>query len=121
MEPQHTIASKMRRGHTNWLWRDRIPYGHVTLLAANPGVGKSSLGSDLAARVTRGQKFPGCDLPVPKGRAIIFCAEENTDGAPRYRANEQGADLSRCARSEDAFNIADAEKYLTSLVREAYT
>ena len=37
-----------------WLWPDRIPLGKVSLLIGNPGLGKSLLTIDMAARVTRG-------------------------------------------------------------------
>ena len=37
-----------------WLWPDRIPLGKLTLIAGEPGQGKSFLTMDLAARVTTG-------------------------------------------------------------------
>src|SRR5262249_1426629 len=42
-----------------WLWPARIPYGKLTLLVGDPGVGKSLLTADLAARVSRGHPMPG--------------------------------------------------------------
>ncbi len=35
-----------------WLWQGRIPLGAITLLDGDPGLGKSLLTLDLAARVT---------------------------------------------------------------------
>jgi putative DNA primase/helicase len=35
-----------------WLWPDTIPLGHLTLVAGEPGSGKSFFTTDLAARVT---------------------------------------------------------------------
>lgn len=48
-----------------WLWQDRIPIGKVTLLAGDPGTGKSLLALDLAARVTRGEAFPSTPSTSP--------------------------------------------------------
>ena len=41
-----------------WLWPKRIPLGRVTLLASDPGLGKSLLALDIAARVSRGAPWP---------------------------------------------------------------
>ena len=41
-----------------WLWPHRIALGKVTLIAGDPGLGKSVLALDVAARVSRGQPFP---------------------------------------------------------------
>ena len=46
-----------------WLWPGRIARGKVTLLAGDPGLGKSFLALDVAARVSTGA--PG---PRPTGR-----------------------------------------------------
>ena len=42
-----------------WLMKDRIPYGFLTIIAGMTGVGKSFLTHDIAARVTRGGEIPG--------------------------------------------------------------
>lgn len=41
-----------------WLWPGKIPIGKVTLLIGDPGLGKSLIALDAAARVTRGKPFP---------------------------------------------------------------
>jgi hypothetical protein len=41
-----------------WFWPQRIPLGRVTLLAGDPGIGKSLLALDIAARATRGKPWP---------------------------------------------------------------
>ena len=41
-----------------WLWHKRIPIGKVTLLCGDPGLGKSLVALDMAARVTSGAPFP---------------------------------------------------------------
>jgi putative DNA primase/helicase len=44
-----------------WLWQNRIPRGKITLLAGDPGSGKTALTLDLAARLSRGSPMP----PLP--------------------------------------------------------
>lgn len=44
------------REQLEWLWPGRIPLGKLTLLAGDPGLGKSFVTLDLAARVSRGER-----------------------------------------------------------------
>ena len=49
----------------HWLWEKRILRGKLTLLDADPGLGKSLITLDLAARITTGQPMPdGTPGPV---------------------------------------------------------
>jgi hypothetical protein len=43
---------------TRWLWPRRIPLGRITLLVSDPGLGKSLLTLDIAARVSAGIPWP---------------------------------------------------------------
>lgn len=38
----------------SWLWPRRIPNGKVTVLSGDPGLGKSFMSLDIAARVSLG-------------------------------------------------------------------
>src|SRR5262249_58589191 len=42
-----------------WLWGSRIPLGKITLLAGDPGLGKSTVSLDVAARGSRGAPLEG--------------------------------------------------------------
>ena len=42
----------------DWLWPGRIAVGKVTLLAGDPGLGKSLVTLDMAARVSTGAPWP---------------------------------------------------------------
>ncbi len=63
-----------------WLWPGRIPLGKVTLLAGDPGLGKSLLALDLAARVTRALPFP--ETPTN----FASSATTNTTNPPNHPA-----------------------------------
>ena len=41
-----------------WIWKGRIPAGKVTMLDGDPGLGKSTITTDLTARVTTASAFP---------------------------------------------------------------
>lgn len=68
----------VEREQLEWLWPGRIPLGKLTLLAGDPGLGKSFVTLDLAARVSRGASWP--DLPLfrqsPAG-VVLFNAEDD--------------------------------------------
>jgi hypothetical protein len=93
-----TLASTIPVLKVDWLWDGRIAAGTLALLAGAAGVGKSTLGYWLAARVTRGE-LEGEDWHAP--RAVLVCATEDSwehTITPRLKAHD--ADLGRVARLE---------------------
>jgi hypothetical protein len=52
------FLSDVAKSDCQWLWPGRIPLGCVTVLIGDPGVGKSLIALDIAARVTRGAPWP---------------------------------------------------------------
>lgn len=87
-----------------WLYKPYIPRGAVTGLAGDPGIGKSFIMCDLAARVTRGGPWPtptglthlpGDDALAEPGRVIYASAEDDIAKTLRPRLETLGADLTR--------------------------
>ena len=89
-------AADVVEERVEWLWDRRIPLKMITFLDGDPGLGKSTLTADLAARVTRGHVMP-YELSAGKPPAdVIFIATEDvkaTTSVPRFRV--AGADLRR--------------------------
>ena len=77
---------------TQWVWRNRIPLGNYSLFDGEPGLGKSQLLLDVAARVTRGWSMPD-GTPGVQGRVIILTAEDDLAATIRPRLEAAGADL----------------------------
>lgn len=76
----------------SWLWPNRIPLGKLTILAGDPGLGKSLLTLDLAARISKGYKFPdGEEAEI--GDIILISAEDDPADTIRPRLEAAGADL----------------------------
>jgi hypothetical protein len=76
-----------------WLWPARIPLGKLTLLDGDPGLGKSTLLLDLAARVSTGSALPdGARLDAPAS-VVILSAEDGIADTIRPRLEAAGADL----------------------------
>src|SRR5438270_14019861 len=59
-----------------WLWEGRIPFGKVTLLESQPGVGKSTLALDLAARVSRGAPLPLMKTHGGPANVVLFSGHD---------------------------------------------
>ena len=81
---------------TRWLWPDHIPIGALTVIAGPPGVGKSFVTLDIAARVTTGRPFFGQDKAIHEcGDVLCIACEDDFASVMRKRAREAGVDLSR--------------------------
>lgn len=87
-------ADCIARRSVRWLWRDRIPRGKVSLVAGNPGLGKSQLAISIAAIVSTGRPWPDGATTNP-GRVVICSAEDDAEDTIRPRLEAAGADLSR--------------------------
>lgn len=80
-----------------WLWPGRIPLGKLTVLDGDPGVSKSLLSVDLAARVSRGLAMPDGshgDLSGPVG-VVLLSAEDDPADTVRPRLDAAGGDPAR--------------------------
>ncbi|MCR9093731.1 MAG: AAA family ATPase [bacterium] len=77
-----------------WLWPGRIPLGKITTFDGDPGVGKSTILADLAARVSSGASMPD-GSQGSQGDVIIMTAEDDPDDTIRPRVEAAGADLER--------------------------
>lgn len=78
-----------------WLWPGRIPLGKLTMIAGDPGLGKSLLTIDIAARVSSGGVFPVDECPCPQGRVVILSAEDDPADTIRPRLDAAAADVTR--------------------------
>jgi hypothetical protein len=89
------LASVIEQG-IEWVWHNRIPRGANSLLDGPPGVGKSFILLDVAARLTRGRPMPG---EIVSGRSpanvLLLNAEDDLARTIRPRLETLGADLDR--------------------------
>lgn len=88
-------ASDVMAKPINWLWPGRIARGKATMIAGNPGLGKSqTAGAYMAAIVSTGGTWPDgghCE----SGNVVILSAEDDPADTGRPRLEASGADLSR--------------------------
>lgn len=79
-----------------WLWPGRIARGKVSMIAGNPGLGKSQLTASLAAIVTTGGRWPVDGGRCDRGSVIFLSAEDDAADTIKPRLMAAGADASRC-------------------------
>jgi hypothetical protein len=77
-----------------WLWPGYVPLGKLTLLDGDPGLGKSTLVLDLAARGSIGGTTPTGE-PLASFTTLIVTAEDGAADTIRPRLDKAGADPER--------------------------
>jgi hypothetical protein len=78
-----------------WLWPGRIARGKLTILAGNPGLGKSQITASIAAIVTTGACWPSDRERCTPGDVLFLSAEDDPADTLRPRLEAVGADLRR--------------------------
>ena len=104
--PPFTLMSAVKPQKTQWLWRNRIPLGEITLIDGDPGTNKSGLTDDLAARVSTGQKMPD-GTPGIRGGVLLLIGEDSIAKTVLLRLEAASADLNRIAVLHDGVMIPD--------------
>lgn len=103
-----------------WAWDRRVVLGMLNVVVGEPGLGKSTLIYDLAAKVSRGE-LQG-DLYGQSADVLVVTYEDHIASVVRPRLELAGADLQRV--HEVAIRQDDTEDLLTlpndmELIREA--
>lgn len=78
-----------------WLWKGRLPLGHLVIIDGDPGAGKSTIVQDWAARASAGAPWPDGQLIRKPLSTLLLTAEEGISDTilPRFRI--AGGDRSR--------------------------
>lgn len=92
--PKLTRMDTVETKPVEWLWDKRIALGKLSLLLGQPGVGKSTLTMELAARVSRGDVLPDSSVAAA-GDVIILSAEDGVADTIAPRLKAANANMSR--------------------------
>lgn len=112
--PVLTRLSDVTPRPVEWLWPRRFAIGKLTLIAGDPGLGKSFLTLDIAARISIGTPWPDRrDEPNVAGDVILLSAEDDVEDTIRPRLDAAGADVSRIHAMQGVnYYDPDAEREL---------
>ncbi len=87
------FLSEIETQPVHWLWEKRIPLGKITILDGDPGMGKSLLALNLAARVSSGRPMPD-GTPGQQGGVILIAPEDGAADTLKPRLQAAGGDPS---------------------------
>jgi putative DNA primase/helicase len=83
--PRVVRLSDVRARRLEWLWPERIPLGKLTLLAGDPGLGKSFLSLDIASRVTTGRAWPDDSRAKAAPGSVVLLSPKTIWKTPSVR------------------------------------
>jgi hypothetical protein len=78
-----------------WLWHPCFALGKLSLLAGDPGLGKSLVTLAIASCVSLGGRWPASRETAPVGKVILLSAEDDPEDTIRPRLDAAEADCGR--------------------------
>lgn len=123
----YRAVSDIQAKPIHWLWKGRIARGKVSMIAGNPGLGKSQITASMAAIVTNGARWPVDHSLCEEGQVVFLSAEDDAADTIRPRLEATGAILEKVF-IVDAIKDIDSEGHVikrgfnlkTDLTRLAY-
>jgi hypothetical protein len=106
------VLAEVEPEHVTWLWDDHFPLGKVSVLDGDPGVGKSTVALDVAARVTTGSPMPDGTAGV-KGAVLVLSAEDGLADTIRPRIDAGGGDPAQVIAITGLTDITDDGETVT--------
>jgi hypothetical protein len=88
------LLSSVEPEDVSWLWPSWLALGKLALVDGDPGLGKSAMTLDLAARVSAGKTFPD-GAPCEPAGVVLLSAEDGLADTIRPRLDAAGADTTR--------------------------
>ena len=90
-----TCMATVKMEVVKWAVDERIPFGNVTIVAGDPGVGKSTMVLDIAADLSVGEKLPFISTGRDPMSVLLFTAEDGLANTVKPRLKAAGADMKR--------------------------
>lgn len=97
--PMLRRLSDVQPEEVQWLWPGRMAIGKINLLFGDPGLGKSFITLDMAARVSTGRCWPD-GTPCEKGSVILLNCEDDLADTIRPRLDAACADVANIVALE---------------------
>lgn len=116
LTPVVTKVSSVTKKPIDWVAYGFLASGKMTVLDGDPGVGKSTIAIDWAAKMTRGEGlFDGIQNREPRG-VVLISDEDDAADTIRPRLEVAGADLDRVGLLH--FESLDGEEMLPEFPRD---
>jgi hypothetical protein len=117
LRPVITRLADVQPEAVTWLWPGRLAAGKLALLVGDPGLGKSWITMDIAARLSAGRPWPDASPAASVSDVLVLSAEDGLADTIRPRLDALGADVTRVHHSavlrsgdrERAIQLADTD------------
>jgi len=108
-------------GKIEWTWEGWMPRGHITLVCAAPGAGKSAFALHLARCVATGGEWPDGVANAGEPQSVVYCDTESAHAFLLQRAEKWGVPIERIKTPgrDGTRRIVLAERESLMLVRQA--
>lgn len=94
---------------TRYLWTDYLPVAELAMLVGKPGVGKSTVAADVAAKLTTGH-LAGSFLGSPKG--VLYSLTEDSESVFKARFVAADGDPRRLTTVDVVHGASDGSPFL---------
>jgi hypothetical protein len=106
------LLSGVEPEKVTWLWPSWLALGKLALVDGDPGLGKSAMTLDLAARVSAGKTLPdGAECEA--GGVVLLSAEDGLADTIRPRLDAAGADTSKILSLATVFDEDGHDRLLS--------
>jgi putative DNA primase/helicase len=116
-KPKSIRLSEVEPEPVNWLWPNYFPISKINLISGDPGAGKTWFCLDLAARLSRGRKWPDGSHGSIKGNSLILSCEDGAADTFRPRLNILKADPSKIFLLQNPLDLS-SETGRTAFISE---
>lgn len=89
-----TLASEIQPEPINWIWKDWLAKGKLTILAGAGGAGKTTISLNIASAISTAGKFPD-DSQSKQGNVLIWSGEDDPEDVLVPRLIAANASLER--------------------------
>lgn len=86
-------ASEVVPEVVEWLWDGRVARGKINIIEGDPGLGKSTVTLDIAARLSSGKQMPMDDTVLAQANVIVCSGEDGAADSIVPRLIAAGANL----------------------------
>lgn len=100
-----------------WIWNPYLPFGKVSVIHGEPGIGKSIFAARLIAACTNKKYLPGMGKLEPCN-VLYLSADDDLSDMVKPRLKEAGADLERVFAIHDMLPFTLADESTLQLIME---
>lgn len=109
--------SEVQEQQVRWIWKPYLPFGKVSVVHGEPGIGKSVFAARLAAACTNRRYLPGMEELEPCS-VLYLTADDDLSDMVKPRLAEAGADLNLVYAIHDMLPLTLSDDSIQQLIVE---